>query len=133
MIVVLSIISCKDNSTDSPIDDIQNNKSELVKVRLDMHYGFAGKVVNINLNNEENYYSILSSAVSLAGPEASFSTHLLRGHNKLIVYLGDPGNIYNYVRDTTTFILGSKDKYFIGLRFMDKIEVSIQDSAFVYY
>lgn len=132
-LIIFIIIGCKENSTDSLIDNSQINNCDLVKVRIDMIYGFFGKIVRLNINDNENFYAILSSAVSLAGPEASFSTHLVRGENKLIVSLGDPGNIHNFVRDTTTFFLGSKNKYFIGLRFTDNIEVTIQDSAFVYY
>jgi hypothetical protein len=131
--IIISINSCKDNSTESPIDDTQKSKSELVKVRFDMQYGFAGKAVYINLNDEENYYSILSSGVSLSGPEASFSTHLPRGQNKISVFLGDPQNIYNNKRDTTVFYLGTDKKYILGLRFTDKIEVLVQDSSMVYY
>lgn len=132
-LLISVIVGCKENSTDSVINSSQSNNCDLVKVRIDMIYGFFGKIVRLNINNNENFYAILSSAVSLAGPEASFSTYLVRGENKLIVSLGDPGNIHNFVRDSTTFFLGSKDKYFIGLGFIDKIEVTIQDSAFVYY
>lgn len=130
-VIIFAILGCKDNSTDSPIHD-SNNNNELVKVRLDLHSGFAGKVVRINLNDDANYYSILSEAVSLAGPEAFFSTYLPRDQNRIIVFLNDPSNIHNYVRDTTTFSLGSKDKYFIGIRFTDKINLTIQDSSFFY-
>lgn len=131
-LILFTTLSCEDNSTYSPIDDSQVDKTELVKVRLDMQSGFAGKIVSIYINDDQNYYSILSNLVSLAGPEASFSTYLPRGQNKLIVFLGDTHNIYNSFRDTTTFYLGSKEKYFIGLHITDKVEVTVQDSSYFY-
>lgn len=44
--VIFTFNSYEDNSTDSPIDYSKSN-NELVKVRLDMHYGFADKIVSI--------------------------------------------------------------------------------------
>lgn|GEM_PF-3680526 len=132
IVLIAAILSagCKDDAV-SPWDNI-NNGAHLVNVQVDLQSGFAGKLVLIEINNNRVYYSILSELVSLAGPEASFSTYLPEGENNIFVFTQSTTNSQEKFSDSSRISIGHMEKYFVGLQISDSLKCIVQDSSFLY-
>lgn len=129
VIFLFSFNSCKENSVSPPVYD---DEVEIVKTQVDLQSGFAGKSVIIQFDNETVYQSNLSNLVSLAGPEAVFTTYLPRGVNKIIVFAQNPQSLNEYFVDSTFINIGNKGHYYLGLQINESLKCIIQDSSFLY-
>ena len=130
--VALLTAGCKDDSVVNPGNENQGNNNNLIKTQVDLQNGFAGKIAYISVNDERVYYSILSDLVSLAGPDASFTTYLPEGESSIVVRVQIPNSLTEFVVDSCRVSLKKKDKYFIGLQLSDSLRCIVQDSTFFY-
>ena len=106
---------------------------DLVKVQIDLQWGFEGQVVTVKFSGEEHFHTELSELVPLAGPLASFVTRLPRGENDLLVRWSPPNLQEESHEDSADFELRDAEEYFIGLRASgDTLTIEIQDSPFLY-
>lgn len=126
-ILLLLSTSCTEENTVSPSD-------ELVSVQVDLQYGFEGHLVSIEFNGHEYFSAELSESVPLAGPLATFSSHLPRGLNRFYTFWRADGyQIGPFYEDSVDFQLDDAERYFLGVGlYADTLDVVVQDSAFLY-
>lgn len=105
-----------------------------VTTQAPLQYGFEGRSVAIEFNGTKCFEAPLSDGVPLSGPLAIFETRLPRGTNKLKAswkLVSDP--LSGSHQDSTTFVLGNEDKYFLGIGLVnDSLRVTVSNSGFDY-
>ena len=126
-VLLLLSISCTEENIVSPSD-------ELVMVQVDLQYGFEGHLVSIEFSGDEYFRAELSESVPLAGPLATFSSHLPSGLNRLYAFWRADGyQIGPFYEDSVDFQLDDAERYFLGIGvYADTLDVAVQDSAFLY-
>jgi hypothetical protein len=116
------VIACNDSQ-------IVNVGGNTVSVTFDLQEGFQGHSVTIMVDTVLCFRAVLSSAVPLAGPIATFNTVLTRDRHYLKVSWMGLAN----KTDTANFTLGQSSRYFIGLRIeSDTLALEIRDEPFLY-
>ncbi len=60
-------------------DTVSGDSDNLVRVRVDLHMGFADHKVQITFNDEVHFKADLTGMVPFAAPVATFTTFLPRG------------------------------------------------------
>lgn len=124
---IFLFISCtKENSTCPGFD-------EKVEVQFDLITGFNDEV---SIKIDEKYYftAIITGIEYLAGPQATFTTYLSRNEHDLYIYKREFDSIFRSPQiDSTKIVIGSSEKYCIGLSvYPDTMLIIVQDSSFFY-
>lgn len=128
LMVVIAIISgC---SSDDKDEKILGDNNDLVKVSIDLVEGFDGLAI-IKIDEEEYFRALILGVVPFAGPQASFTTYLLRGEHSLYVMWELSETVYSKI---VVFKLGNQEEYFISLVANEKeLLVAVKDSPMIYF
>ena len=125
--ILFLLISCsKDNST-CP------NYNEKVEVQFDLVTGFDDEVI-IKIDDKYYFSAIITGIEYFAGPQASFTTYLSRNEYNLYIRRRKlDSNLGTYQIDSTKIVIGTSEKYWVGLSASpDTILVIVQDYSFGY-
>ena len=125
----LVFISCDE-------DNVTGNGVNLVRVNVDLQYGFEGHFVRVKFNENVYFSADLTSAAPFAGPKATFIAFLPRGLNQCEIFwqenYGSAHQPYNiYSKEVN---LGNADIYYMGIRVSNDstFVIDLQEEPFGY-
>ena len=132
--LVVFTYGCTEDKIADPAKKIANSTDDLVLVQVDLQFGFSGKYIAAKFNDVLIFEEMLDESVSLAGPEASFSTHIPRGSNNLYIRGSDIEPLsQSSFSDNIDINLGNAEKYYLGVSLSsDTLIVVVQESIFLY-
>lgn len=124
----LAFISCDE-------DNVTGNGVNLVRVNVDLQYGFEGNFIRVKFNENLYFSADLTEEAPLSGPLATFITYLPRGLNQCNVFwqdnYGQVGQPFHL--DSTDVYFGDSEKYYIGISVSsDTLFIELQEEPFNY-
>jgi len=131
-LLAVLLLSCQHNSMSPETQDGALKSG--TQLQIDLQQGFAGKYVRVELNDEVQFRAWFSNIVSLAGPEATFTSYTSEKKNRITVFwrCANPNDCGN-VQDSEEINLGNLEKYYIGIAVSgDSIILVVQDTPFLY-
>ena len=138
MVGALLIASCKKETAVAPQDDTSLPvvaQENLIPVVIDLQSGVENNNIIVYCNQQISFQANLSDYMSLAGPIARFSTYLKHDTNSIKVRwrLLTSSNGLLYKIDSTKCVIGSSQKYYIGIEIIsDSLRVKLQETPFLY-
>ncbi len=132
----LVFISCdEDNVTDSDVNEDNDsiNDVNLVRVKVDLQYGFTGNFVRVKFNGDSYFSAFLDEMAPLSGPLATFTTYLPQGLNQCEIFWREILVKANYT-ESKEFNLGNADIYYMGIRVSNDstLVIDLQEEPFGY-
>jgi hypothetical protein len=111
-------------------DDIADSNNSFVNAQVDL-IGFSDSYVELYFNGTEHYHAYLSNVEPFAGPQASFTTKLLKGINEMNAKWSINSTSHNHISNIT---IGDSEQYYLSIikTSNDSLIVNIQDKPFDY-